>query len=72
MDSISIADSIKQAAEAVVQQQQSDMLEERGYVYDEHSGLYYHSATGYYYDQVSMKYIMSIPRGESEKGSKCV
>lgn len=47
---LSIADSIKQTAEAVVQQQQADMLYDQGYVYDESSGLYYHSATGYYYD----------------------
>ncbi|XP_045215760.2 angiogenic factor with G patch and FHA domains 1-like isoform X2 [Mercenaria mercenaria] len=51
METVSIADSIKQAAEAAVQQQQADMLHDQGYVYDEHSGLYYHSATGYYYDQ---------------------
>lgn len=52
---LSIADSVKQAAEAVVQKQQADMLHDSGYIYDEHSGLYYHPASGYYYDQVSSK-----------------
>ncbi|KAL4228321.1 Angiogenic factor with G patch and FHA domains 1 [Mactra antiquata] len=49
--SLSIADSIKQTAECVVQQQQYNQLTDLGYMYDEQSGLYYHSASGYYYDQ---------------------
>ena len=47
---LSIADSLKQAAEDAVQQS--------GYVYDEQSGLYYDYKSGYYYDPVSMLEIL--------------
>lgn len=49
---LSIADSVKEAAEAVVQQQQEDMLRHSGYVFDTSTSLYYHAETGYYYDMV--------------------
>ena len=45
-ETVSIADSLKATAEAVV-------LQQSGFVYDETSGLYYDYNTGYYYDNVS-------------------
>jgi hypothetical protein len=45
VEPMSIADSLKAAAEEVVQQS--------GYVFDEKSGMYYDYNTGYYYDNVS-------------------
>ncbi|XP_052278410.1 angiogenic factor with G patch and FHA domains 1-like isoform X4 [Dreissena polymorpha] len=51
---LSIAESIKQAAESVIQQQEQDeqeaMLKRTGYVFDPTSSQYYHPETGYYYD----------------------
>ena len=41
---LSLAESLKQAAEEVVQQ--------TGFVYDETSGFYYDYNSGYYYDAV--------------------
>ena len=43
---LTIAESLKQAAEEVVQQS--------GFVYDKTSGLYYDYNSGYYYDAVSV------------------
>ena len=45
-EKLSIADSLKATAEAVV-------MEQSGFVYDQNSGLYYDYNTGYYYDNVS-------------------
>ncbi|XP_052795780.1 angiogenic factor with G patch and FHA domains 1-like isoform X1 [Mya arenaria] len=54
IEGMSIAESVKAAAEAAVQQQQQTeqeaMLAQSGYQYDVTSGLYYHAESGYYYD----------------------
>jgi len=57
---VSIAESLKEAANAVVQQQQVDMLAQNGYVYDPTSGLHYHAESGYYYDTVSYPLLSQI------------
>ncbi|GFO06216.1 angiogenic factor with g patch and fha domains 1 [Plakobranchus ocellatus] len=53
--SVSIAESLKAAAEEVVQDGQSNFLEQEtqsssDYVYDAQTGFYYHPASGYYWD----------------------
>ncbi|XP_002732757.1 angiogenic factor with G patch and FHA domains 1-like [Saccoglossus kowalevskii] len=47
-DGLSIAESLKAAAEAATTQS--------GFVYDERTGLYYDYSTGYYYDQKNQLY----------------
>ena len=53
-ESVSIAESLKATAEAVV-------LQQSGFVYDENSGLYYDYNTGYYYDNVSTIFCLFSP-----------
>lgn len=60
MEPMSIADSIKATAEAVVQQQTDEALVHSGYVYDQQWGLYYHQESGYYYDSVSQVQTQSL------------
>ena len=49
-EKLSIAESLKATAEAVV-------LEQSGFVYDQNSGLYYDYNSGYYYDNVSVAHL---------------
>ena len=52
-EKVSIAESLKATAEAVV-------LQQSGFVYDENSGLYYDYNSGYYYDNVSTCIFLTI------------
>ena len=52
-ETVTIAESLKATAEAVV-------LQQSGFVYDETSGLYYDYNTGYYYDNVSIYLKMAL------------
>ena len=62
-EKLSIAESLKATAEAVV-------MEQSGFVYDQNSGLYYDYNTGYYYDNVST--VKPVLSGHSKKDPKYV
>ena len=62
-EKLSIAESLKATAEAVV-------MEQSGFVYDQNSGLYYDYNTGYYYDNVST--VKPVLSGHSKEDPKYV
>ena len=49
---MSVADSVRAAAEAAVKESERKALEAAGMVYDANSGMYYDYNSGYYYDAV--------------------
>ena len=53
---MSVADSVRAAAEAAVKESERKALEAAGMVYDNNSGMYYDYNSGYYYDAVCISF----------------
>ena len=53
---MSVADSVRAAAEAAVKESERKALEAAGMVYDSNSGMYYDYNSGYYYDAVCISF----------------
>ena len=67
---MSVADSVRAAAEAAVKESERKALEAAGMVYDSNSGMYYDYNSGYYYDSVR-RVILNKGNSHLFYGSAC-